>query len=57
MKTLKKNMALLGLNPSREFLLYALGIVALVGVGGALYFLQGQLVYLLIPVAGAFLFT
>lgn len=57
MKTLKKNMAALGLNPGTEFLLFFLGIALFVGAGVALMFLQKKLVFLLIPVAGAILYS
>ncbi|MBQ2069737.1 MAG: hypothetical protein II467_02260 [Bacilli bacterium] len=53
MATIKKNIAILGLNFQKELILFFFGILILAGAGVGLWILQGQIIFLLIPVLGS----
>lgn len=49
MNSLTKSMIALGKKPSREFLIYFIGILFLIGIGVGLYFYKGISFFLAIP--------
>lgn len=57
MKTIRKNIALLHLNPKKELLYYVVFVLAIIGAGIGLYLFQRQIAFLIFPLLGAILFT
>ncbi|MCR5079088.1 MAG: hypothetical protein K6B65_04130 [Bacilli bacterium] len=57
MATIRKNIAILGLNFQKELIFYFFGILLLVGAGVGLWLVQGQIIFMLVPVLGSIVYS
>ena len=57
MKTIKNNMAELGLNPTREYVILLVFILIFFGAGGAFAYLRSNYYFLLVPLGASIIFA